>query len=115
MSVFESLDETTDEALNKGESFIRNTEAYYELKLFQMLTTSMALLIKFTLVGSFTLIAFILLAVALSTRIGEAYNSAAIGHLVTSLIFIGLAIFSYLIRRWIENSIIKVLSRKMFK
>tara|TARA_R110002049_G_scaffold242357_1_gene416188 strand:+ start:28936 stop:29283 length:348 start_codon:yes stop_codon:yes gene_type:complete len=115
MSVFDSLDETTDKALSKGESFIRNTEAYYELKLFQMLTTSMALLIKFTLVGSFALIAFILLAVALSTRIGEAFDSAIIGYLLTALIFVGLAIFSYAIRHWIENSIIKLLSKIMFK
>ena len=115
MSVLESLDETTDKALSKGESFIKDTEAYYELKLFQMVTTSIALLVKFTVIGAFALIAFILLAVALSTYIGQAYDNAVIGYLITSLIFIGLAIFGYAIKSLIENSVIKMLSKKMYK
>jgi len=115
MSIFNSLDETSDRALSRGESFIRNTEAYYELKLFQMLSTSMAMLIKFTLIGAFALIAFILLAVALSTSIGNALNSAILGYLFTASIFALFAIISFLIRRWIENRIIKLLSTKLFK
>jgi len=115
MAVFDSLDETTDNAITKSEAFIRNTEAYYELKLFQMLSSSLSLLIKSTMIGALGLIALILLSVALANVLGNAFDSIALGYVLTSSVFIVLSVIVYSIRKTIENIIIKKLSKTIFK
>lgn len=115
MAILESLDQTTDTAISKSEEFIRNTEKYYELKLFQMLSSSLSLLVKFSLIGALGMIAIILLAVALASTIGNYYDNMIIGYLITALIFIILAVVIFGLRRRIENTIIKTLSTAILK
>lgn len=115
MAILESLDHTTDTAISKSEEFIRNTEKYYELKLFQMLSSSLSLLLKFSLIGALSLIALILLSMALANYIGEYFGSVIIGYGVTALVFIGLALLVFSFRHHIENKIIKLLSTAIFK
>ncbi len=115
MAILDSLDHTTDTAISKSEEFIRNTEKYYELKLFQMLSSSLSLLVKFTMIGALGLIAMILLAVALANSIGNYYSNMIIGYLITASLFIVLAVAVFGLRSWIENKIIKILSTAIFK
>ncbi|HKJ06251.1 MAG TPA: hypothetical protein VJ970_02165 [Flavobacteriaceae bacterium] len=114
MAVFESLNETTDKALEKGQEFIKNSEAYYKLKIFQMTTASLSLLLKAVIFGSFMLIAFLFIAFSLAVAIGNALDSNIWGYIIVALLFIGLAVVSYLFREHIENAIIKKLSYKFF-
>lgn len=114
MAVFDSLNETTDKALEKGQEFLQNSEAYYKMKIFQMTTTSLSLLLKAVIFGSFMLIAFLFLAFSLAVAIGNAIGSNIWGFIIVALLFIGLAIASYVFREHIENAIIRKLSHKFF-
>ena len=115
MAIFSALDNTTNKLLEKSEEFITQSEAYYELKLFQIITSSLALLIKFTLVGAMCLIAFILIAIALTKLLGNALGNEIYGYLVTSSLFAGFGFMAYLMRKRIESLIIKKLSKIVFK
>lgn len=115
MAILDSLDQTTDTAISKSEEFVRNTEAYYELKLFQMLSSSLSLLIKATLIGALSLIALVLLAIALATSIGIALDSDILGYVITASLFFVLGALVYAVRSKIENKIIKTLSTTIFK
>lgn len=115
MAIFESIDQTTDQAISKSEAFIRNSEAYYELKLFQMLSSSLALLVKFTIIGALSLIALVLLSISLSSYLGQLLGSIGLGYSITAMIYVLLAFVVYRLRVTIENRIIRLLSQKIFK
>lgn len=110
MAILDSLDQTTDSAINSSEDFIRTSEAYYELKLFQMLSASLSMLVKFTLIGAFSFIALILFAIAAAIGIGQMVNSLILGFILVAILFIIIAIFIYSARRRIENKVLKHLS-----
>lgn len=114
MPVFESLNNTTNKALEKGEDLLKQTEAYYKLKLFQSLTMSISLLVKFATIGAFALIAFIFIAVALSSAIGKMLDNETYGYFAVAGIFMMFAFITFLLRNKIENLIIKHLSHRYF-
>ena len=115
MAIFDSIDQTTDNAITKSEEFIRNSEAYYELKVFQIVTSSLSVLIKSVMIGILSLIALMLLALALANYLETVFESTILGYVVTASLFILLALIVYGFRRNIENGVIKALSKKFFK
>ena len=46
MSVLESLNETSNKAVNLGEEYLTKTQEYYELKVFQQLTATVVMFCK---------------------------------------------------------------------
>ncbi len=59
MGVIDSLNETSDKAVDIGETYYRKTREYYKLKIFQQLTQTMGLFCKMILIGSFVFIGFV--------------------------------------------------------
>lgn len=114
MALFNSLEHTTNTAIKKGETFLKNSEQYYKLKTFQVVTLSISLLVKATIIGLFLLIAFIFIAVALSNVISDYLNNKTLGYLLVALLYVVFAIITYILRKSIENSIIKNLSKNFF-
>ncbi|WGH76897.1 hypothetical protein P8625_07065 [Tenacibaculum tangerinum] len=114
MSIFESLHNNSDKAIEKGKEFIKYSEKYYKLKVFQVLTYTLALVFNFAIIGIFSLIAFVFFAVTMAATIGEYLNSMVLGYLVVALLFILLALIAYLLRKNVESFIIKNLSKKYF-
>lgn len=115
MAVFDSLDHTTDKAIQNGEDFLKTSEAYYELKLFQVLSVSLSLIVKFTIVASLSLIAIVLLSVAAAIGLGHALNNLVLGYIFVALFFVVLAVFVYTKRRKVERKVIKSLSSIIYK
>ncbi len=114
MSVINSIQQTSEKAIEKSEEFIKNSENYYKLKIFQVLTSSLSLVFNFAMVGIFMLIAFIFLAVATSSIIGKALNNPFLGYVSVAIIFFLFAILAYSGRKKIENLVIQNLSKKYF-
>ncbi|WP_299674942.1 hypothetical protein [uncultured Tenacibaculum sp.] len=114
MSILKSIDTTSEKAVHKTEEFLNHSKKYYELKIFQILTSSISLIFRFAIVGIFLLIAFIFLAVFASSAIGNYLNSEVLGYIVVALIFILFAFVGYLGKNYIENKVIKSLSKKYF-
>ncbi|MDY0780124.1 hypothetical protein [Tenacibaculum sp. IB213877] len=115
MAIFESLEHTTDTAIKKSEAFLKNSEAYYRLKVFQMATSSISMLVKLAVVGLFLLIAFIFIAVGLSNLIGNYLGNDALAYFLVALIYVLFAVIAYMLRGAIESLIIKNLSNIFFE
>ena len=114
MSVFNSIHNTSDKAIEKGEEFLKNSEQYYTLKLFQILTSSLSLIFRVATIAIFMLIAFIFLAVALSAAVSDYFENPILGPVSVGILFIVFAFVAYLLRNRIENLVIKSLSKKYF-
>ncbi|SNR14956.1 hypothetical protein [Tenacibaculum jejuense] len=114
MSVFESLDTTSEKAVDKAEEFLKYSKKYYELKIFQILTSSISLIFRFAIVGVFLLISLIFMAAFASSAIGSYFNNDTLGYITVALIFILFAFLGYLTKDLIENKVIQSLSKKYF-
>ncbi|MBR9914409.1 MAG: hypothetical protein GYB32_06200 [Algicola sp.] len=114
MTVFESLNQTTDKATDTAETYIKTSQQYLKLKVFQQLTISLSLVTKLTIIGGLATLALIFIAVAGAIEIGEALGNLALGYATIALLFVLLAIIVYYLRHLIDKKIIKVISTKFF-
>lgn len=114
MSVFKSIHTSSEKAIEKSEEFIKNSEKYYKLKIFQVLTSSLSMIFNFAIVGIFILIAFIFLAISISSTIGEYLDNPFWGYISVAFIFFAFGFVAYLMRNHINNLVIKNLSKKYF-
>ncbi|MFV0270056.1 MAG: hypothetical protein ACK5M7_10200 [Draconibacterium sp.] len=114
MALFDSLNNTANLAARKGEEFLKNSEAYYKLKLFQVLTSSLGLMVKFIIVAVILMVVLILIAVALSIIIGNWLQSSVWGFLIVAALYILLIALIYLFRKQIDRIIIQNLSVLFF-
>lgn len=115
MAVFESLKHTTDVAIEKSEDLLKNSEAYYKLKLFQIATSSLGMLFKFAAFAMFLFITLVFIAIALALSLGRYFQNLALGYIIVAVIFLVLAVIVYLLRNNIDNLIVKIVSRKFFE
>ncbi|MCK8482056.1 hypothetical protein [Psychroserpens algicola] len=114
MTVFESLNNTTDKATDTAEKYVKTSQQYFKLKVFQQLTISLSLMIKLSIIGGLITLALIFMAVAGAIEIGKALDSLALGYAIVGLVFIAFAVVVYYTRKIIDQKIIKVLSNKFF-
>lgn len=115
MAIFDSLEKNTNTAVDKSEEFLKNSEAYYKLKLFQVVTSSLGMLVKFSVFSAFMGIAFIFIAIALSVLLGEWLGSSVWGYILVAVIYMLLAVLTYIYRKEIDHIIIRSLSQKFFE
>ncbi|CAM1333848.1 hypothetical protein [Tenacibaculum aestuariivivum] len=114
MSVLKSLHTTSEKAIDKGEELFKNSEKYYKLKIFQVLTSSLSMIFNFAIIGVFMLISFIFLALALSMSINNYFESESLGQIIVTLFFLSFALIAYFSRNYVENLVIRSLSKKYF-
>ncbi|MDG5492930.1 hypothetical protein [Psychroserpens sp. SPM9] len=114
MTVFESLNNTTDKATDTAEKYVKTSQQYFKLKVFQQLTISLSLIIKLSIIGGLITLALIFMAVAGAIEIGKALDSLPLGYAIVGLVFIVFAVLVYYSRKAIDQKIIKVLSDKFF-
>jgi hypothetical protein len=57
MNIFETVNETTGKMSDAGEAYLKKTQEYYKLKLFQQLTVSISLVAKGLIIGGLLFIA----------------------------------------------------------
>ena len=80
MTIFESLNNTTDEAVNNAENYIKTSQSYLRLKVFQQITLSLSLIVKLVIIGGLLTLALIFTAVSSALAIGEALGSISAGY-----------------------------------
>lgn len=114
MSVFESLNETSNKAKHIGERYLESSHQYVRLKIFQQVTVSMSLLGKILLIGSVLFIAFLFFAISLAIAIGYWLNNMVWGTLIVGGLFLLLAVIIYLLRHRIDNKFIEKMSHNFF-
>ncbi|WP_299226282.1 hypothetical protein [uncultured Psychroserpens sp.] len=114
MTVLESLNNTTNKATDTAEKYLKTSQQFIKLKVFQQLTISLSLIIKLAIIGGLAALALIFIAVSGAIAIGEALNNLPIGYLIVGVIFLLLSCVVYFIRTLIDKKIIKAMSNKFF-
>lgn len=115
MTVFESIQDSSNQAIDKGEEYLKKSHEYYKLKVFEQLTTSVSLVLKALLIGGLILIAFVFMAIAASIALGNVMDSYSGGFLIVGLFFIVFAIVIYVARKNINNKVIQSISKTFFE
>ena len=114
MSIFESIDKSTTKGVKSGEDYIKCTEAYYKLKVFQQLSLSFSLLIKLALIGVFIFLGLIFLAIAAAIALGNSIGSISLGILIVGLTLILFGFIPYALRKRIDKTILIKFSKSFF-
>ncbi|TLP75717.1 phage holin family protein [Maribacter sp. ACAM166] len=114
MGIIDSLNETSNKAIDVGEIYYKKTQEYYRLKVFQQLTMTTGMLLKIAVIGGLGFLALIFLSVAGIIFLGTILKSMAAACLITSATFIIFLIIAYVFRKKIDNMLIKKLSVKFF-
>jgi hypothetical protein len=114
MGIIDSLNETSNKAIDVGEVYYKKTQEYYRLKVFQQLTMTTGMLLKMAVIGGLAFLALIFLTVAGIIYLGNILESMVGACLIAGALFIVLLIVAYIFRRKIDNMLVKKLSVKFF-
>ncbi|WP_299334149.1 hypothetical protein [uncultured Psychroserpens sp.] len=114
MTVFESLNNTTDKAGDIAQKYVETSRDYVKLKVFQQLSLSISLAIKLIVIGGLIGIALIFLAVSAAIAIGNELGNLALGYVCIGSLFIVLALLAYSLRKHLDRTIVKRLSNNFF-
>jgi len=114
MNIFETLNESTTNVVKTGENYIKHTERYFKLKVFQQLSLSFSLLIKLAIVGGLLFLGLIFLAISGAIALGEVLGSTPLGVLIMGLTIILFALIAFALRKYIDKTIIKKFSKSFF-
>ncbi len=114
MTIFESLNTTTDKAIDSAEKYVNKSQAYLRLKIFQQITVSLSLVVKLAIIGGLIMLAVIFTAVSAALAIGDALQNTSAGYLIVGTCFLVLALIVYYFRKHIERKIITAMSVKYF-
>ncbi|MEH6512346.1 phage holin family protein [Maribacter arcticus] len=114
MGIIDSLNETSNKAIDVGEVYYKKTQEYYRLKVFQQMTMTTGMLLKMAVIGGLGFLALIFLTVAGIIYLGNILESMVGACLIAGALFIVLLIVAYIFRRKIDNMLVKKLSVKFF-
>lgn len=115
MSVIESLNETSNKAIDVGEEFYRKTKAFYKLKIFQQLASTTGMLCKILVVGSLAFLGFLFFIIALTVYLAEVLESSILACVTIGSLLIVISVILYLMRKKIDNLIVSKLSTNFFE
>ena len=114
MAILESINNATSKAVKVGEDYIKSSQEYYTLKIFQQLSYSFSTLYKIIIIGSFLLLGVIFITISGALYLGEYLNSMPLGCLIVGGILFIVAGVVYLLRKYIDKSVIQKIGNKFF-
>lgn len=115
MGIVEALETTTKDAIDSGEHLVESTKKYYELKIFKQFALASSTLLKLLLVGSLALLGLVFSTIALAIFLGDYFASMVTGFLLTASIIFAIAAFMFLLRKKLEQGVIRKLSETFFE
>ena len=114
MSVIESLNDTSNKAVDTSQQLYEKTREYYKLKIFQQLAMTTGMFGKMFLIGSLLLLAMIFFMVAGIIYLGQVLGSIALSCVVMGMLLLIVAAITFKVRKKIDNAVVKKLSLKFF-
>ncbi|ASV30779.1 hypothetical protein [Maribacter cobaltidurans] len=114
MGVFESLNDTSNKAVDISEQFYRKTQEYYKLKVFHQLASTTGMFCKMAILGSLAFLGILFLTVGATIYLGEVLGSMIYSCLIMGLFFFVIVMVLFTFRNRIDNLIVRKLSRKFF-
>ncbi|MDO1500067.1 hypothetical protein Q2T40_07975 [Winogradskyella maritima] len=107
-----SLNETSDKAMDIGERYVNTTRQYLKLKIFQQLSVSISMMVKLLAIGAFVFIGLIFFAIAGAIELGEAFGSTTKGCLAVGGIALVFGVIIYLMRKRINTLVLNKMADK---
>lgn len=114
MGILDSIKDTNKKTIEIGEKFLAKSYDYYKLKIFQQITISVSMIFKILAIGSITLISLVFFSIAAAFMISDIANSYAIGFSSIGGVYLVISLIVFLLRKHINNAIIKSLSKPFF-
>ncbi|WP_417867214.1 hypothetical protein [Xanthomarina gelatinilytica] len=114
MNLFESINNTSGKMADAGEIYVKKSQEYIKLKVFQQISISVSFFAKALIIGGLLFVGLFFLAFALALALGEWLDNLALGYLIVAAIFLIVTAVVYYNRAFINNKIIKSLSSKFF-
>lgn len=114
MSVIQSLNETSNKAVDVGEKLYKKTQEYYKLKVFQQLSLTTGMLCKMAIMGSLAFLGLLFFLVAATLFLADILGSMILSCLVMGALLILVIIIVYNLRKQIDNYVVRKLSKKFF-
>ena len=115
MSIFESINNTSNKASDIGERYIDKSFEYFKLKVFQQLTYTISMMGKALIIGAVLFIGLILLTISAAIAIGDVLQNVALGYLIMGALFMIIGIIIYKVRYVVDATIIEKFQTKFFK
>ena len=114
MGIIESINKTTDNIADSGETYLKKSQEYYKLKIFQQITISISVVAKVLIIGGLLFSALFFMAFAAALAIGDWLDNLALGYLVIGSFFVVFVLLAYLKRNIINDKVVQALSKKFF-
>lgn len=115
MNILESIKDTSGKMADVGETYVKKTEEYYKLKVFQQITVSISFVTRGLIIGGVLFLALFFLTFSLAFAIGQWLDNLALGYLIVAVFFFIVTIILYYNRHVINKMIIQTLSSKFFE
>ncbi|MGC1632793.1 MAG: hypothetical protein WA749_11845 [Gelidibacter sp.] len=115
MSIFESINNTSNKATDIGERYFDRSFEYFKLKVFQQLTYTISMIGKALIIGAVLFIGLILLSISAAIAIGDALQNVALGYLIMGGVFMIIGFIIYKVRYVVDAKIIEKFQIKFFK
>ena len=112
---FEQLKDTLYEVDTDIRSYLKNTEAHLQLRVFKILMKLITSLLQAALVGSVLLLALLIMSLAISYAVGEVLGNILYGFAMVSIFFMLFALLIYIFRKQINKPIIRFFSTIYFE
>ncbi|SIQ01568.1 phage holin family protein [Maribacter ulvicola] len=114
MGVIDSLNETSNKAIDVAEVYYKKTQEYYRLKVFQQLTMTTGMLLKMAVMGGLAFLALMFITVAGVVFLANVINSLVGACLIAGALFVVFLIVAYVLRSKIDSMLVRKLSDKFF-
>ncbi len=114
MGVFESLNNTSNKAVDISEQFYRKTQEYYRLKVFHQLASTTGMFCKLAILGGLAFLGLLFLTIGGTLYLAEVLNSLIYAFLLVGGIFFLIVLILWRLRKNIDNAIVKKMSQKFF-
>ncbi|MCH3881756.1 MULTISPECIES: hypothetical protein [Tenacibaculum] len=114
MSIIDNISEAADKGTETSKEFVSKSYEYSRLKVFQLATLSMSMVVKLFVIGSLISLGFVFLLFSAAIALGSYFKNIALGYLTVGLFMLLLSLLIYLFRKSIDKKVIIKMSKIFF-
>ncbi|MBD0823695.1 hypothetical protein [Aestuariibaculum marinum] len=114
MGILNLLNEKTQETFQHGDDYLKSSEKYIKLKIFEQLSLTISLLVKFFIIIGLGFLGIFFVSVAGAIALGEKLNSVPLACLLIGAGLLVLMALAFMFRRSIDNVVITKMSNNFF-
>lgn len=114
MSLFDNLQNSADKGTDVGKEYVSKTIEHTKLKVFQVTTLTLSMIVKLFFIGSLAVLGFIFLAISCAIALGEYLENIALGYLFVGLFFLMISLIIYYFRKYFDKKVIQKISKIFF-